>query len=88
MGLPKTQQKILDIVVREFKTALGLMQSCTLQHFNGDMFFIRAKKDELRDSDQVPAMWGPHISGEIIVKEVGFTHESIMQTRALPSFAP
>lgn len=88
MGLPKTQQKILDIVVREFKTALALMQSCTLQHFNGDIFFIRAKEDELRDSDQVPATWAPHISGEVIVREVGFTHEAIMQPRALPAFAP
>lgn len=88
MGLPKTQQKILDMVVREFKTALGLMQNCDIQHFDGDMFFIRAKEDTLRDADQVPAMWAPHISGEVIIKEVGFTHEAIMQTRALPSFAP
>ncbi len=88
MGLPKTQQKILDMVVREFKTALGLMQSCNIRHFDGDMFFIRAKEDTLRDADQVPATWAPHISGDVIVKEVGFTHEAIMQTRALPSFAP
>lgn len=88
MGLPKTQQKILETVVREFKTALGIMQSCTFQHYTGDMLFIRAKDDELRDADQVPEMWSPHISGDIVVKEVGFTHEAIMQTQALPSFAP
>ncbi|WP_082153017.1 non-ribosomal peptide synthetase [Brenneria goodwinii] len=87
-GLSQSDDMLLSMIINDFKNTYSLMKASNFDRYDGDLLFIRASEDNLRDSDQVPDNWRPYVTRKITVHEVTATHEEIMRSDTLKTYAP
>ncbi|WP_339495778.1 amino acid adenylation domain-containing protein [Pseudomonas sp. RA_105y_Pfl2_P56] len=86
LGSRHIGDEFLTRLVDDSKRMLELLARTQYEVFNGDLLFIRATTDILRQDEQQPALWAPYISGELIQHDVEAPHECLLQRQYLEQF--
>jgi len=86
LGSRQIGDEFLSRLVDDSKRMLELLGRTQYERYQGDMLFIRATADILRQDEQQPALWSPYISGELIRHDVEAPHECLLQRQYLEQF--
>jgi len=86
LGSRQIGDEFLSRLVDDSKRMLELLGRTQYEVYHGDLLFIRATADILRQDEQQPALWSPYISGELIRHDVEAPHECLLQRQYLEQF--
>jgi enterobactin synthetase component F len=86
LGSRQIGDEFLTRLVDDSKRMLDLLGRTQYQLYRGDLLFIRATTDILRQDEQQPTLWAPYISGELIQHDVEAPHECLLQRQYLQQF--
>jgi enterobactin synthetase component F len=86
LGSRQIGDEFLSRLVDDSKRMLELLGRTQYERYQGDMLFIRATADILRQDEQQPSLWSPYISGELIRHDVEAPHECLLQRQYLEQF--
>lgn len=86
LGSQQVGDDFLTRLVDDSKRMLELLGRCQYTPYEGDLLFIRATTDILRQDEQQPTLWSPYISGKLIQYDVDAPHECLLQRQYLDLF--
>ena len=86
LGSQQLGDAFLTRLVDDSKLMLELLGRCQYARYKGDLLFIRATTDILRQDEQQPGLWQPYIDGELVQVDVEAPHECLLQRQYLDQF--
>ncbi|MFJ3372809.1 amino acid adenylation domain-containing protein [Pseudomonas sp. NPDC086251] len=86
LGSRQLGDDFLSRLVDDSKLMLELLATTQYEVFSGDVLFIRATTDILRQDEQEPVLWSPYIQGELILHNVEAPHECLLQRQYVEQF--
>ncbi|HEX2212627.1 MAG TPA: amino acid adenylation domain-containing protein, partial [Mycobacterium sp.] len=79
---------LLDRIVHNFDTNIRLYRDHRAGVFHGDVTVLSAGRDETDRSSTLRRMWRPHVTGEITVRSIDCTHQTMLTAEALRLYGP
>ncbi|MDF9618132.1 amino acid adenylation domain-containing protein [Pseudomonas entomophila] len=86
LGSQQLGDAFLTRLVDDSKLMLELLGRCQYARYKGDLLFIRATTDILRQDEQQPGLWLPYIDGDLVQVDVEAPHECLLQRQYLDQF--
>jgi thioesterase domain-containing protein/acyl carrier protein len=79
-------EQLLDQIVANFNTNVGLYRDHQAGVFHGDLIMFSAGREASDRSAFLQQKWQPHVAGEISVYSIDCTHHELLTTEALSEY--